>query len=269
MSALAGKRVLVTRPLHQSKPLVEMLEQAEAIPVLFPAIEIQPAEDHADLDKALQELNSYTWVIFTSSNGVSALYEHLQQLRMNNDAFHGVKIAAIGPKTAQALHKHGFQVDFVPGEYRAEAILAGLGELRGKRMLLLRTDLARKTLRDEILRSGASADEIAIYQVKPARPDSETFTEMEKGFDIATFTSSSTVRNFLEITGNKGRELMNRAVVACIGPITAETARQEGLEVQVVAKAYTIEGLVEALEAYLEREPRIENNDHGLVNSEK
>jgi uroporphyrinogen III methyltransferase/synthase len=135
----------------------------------------------------------------------------------------------------------------VPPEYVAEAILPGLGNVQGQRILLPRADIARKTLVDELKAQGAYPDEVAVYCTQPTEPDRQTLAELEGGIDIATFTSSSTVRNFFEILGERAAGTLTGARIACIGPITAATAREYGLEVDVVADTYTIDGLVEAL----------------------
>jgi uroporphyrinogen-III synthase len=248
---LAGMRVLITRPRAQAAALIEKLASLGAIPVIFPTIEITPPEDPAQLDQAIADLPAYHWVIFTSVNGVSAFWQRLAALGKDNQAFSGIKVAAIGPATAQALQERGVRPAFVPEEYVAEAILPGLGEVTGQRILLPRADIARKALVDELTRQGAFPEEIAAYHTVPARPDPQALSELEQGVDIATFTSSSTVRSFIEILGERATTgLLQDAVIACIGPVTAEEARQRGLVVDVVAEEYTVDGLVEALVKY-------------------
>jgi uroporphyrinogen III methyltransferase / synthase len=246
-SALAGKRVLVTRPRAQAAALIEKLSTLGAVPVIFPTIEISTAEDPALLDQAIAELASYHWVIFTSVNGVSAFWQRLSALGKDNQAFRGIRVAAIGPATAQALRERGVEPSFVPGEYVAEAILPGLGEVKGQRILLPRADIARKALVDELSRQGAIPEEIAAYRTVPAKPDPQALRELEQGIDIATFTSSSTVRNYLKILGERAIPLLKDAIIACIGPITADEVRKQGLKVDIVAEDYTADGLVEAI----------------------
>ncbi len=250
MSGLEGKRVLITRPRAQSAAVIERLNQLGAVPVVFPPIEIAPLEDFSLLDQAIRALPSYHWVIFTSVNGVTAFWERLEMLGRGSDSFSGVHVAAIGPATAQALRNRGIRPDFVPEEYVAEAIVPGLGDLHGKAILLPRAEIARKALTAELESRGAIADEIPVYRTLPARPDPQTLQELRNGVDFATFTSSSTVRNFMEFFGDSACERLEGAAVACIGPITAETARASGLRVDIVASEYTIDGLVDALVRY-------------------
>jgi uroporphyrinogen III methyltransferase / synthase len=248
--ALQGKRVLITRPRAQAGELVRRLEEQGAIPVLFPTIEIAPSEDSADLDQAIAHLSTYHWVIFTSANGVSAFWARLALLGLGPAQFDGVRVAAIGPATARALSERGVKTDFIPDEYIAEAILPGLGEVRGQRILLPRADIARRALLDELVHRGALVDEIAAYTTVPAQPGAEELRELEKGVDIATFTSSSTLRNFFSLLGERAAGLLQGVLIACIGPITAETAHSYGLEVPLTAAEYTTAGLVEALVDY-------------------
>jgi uroporphyrinogen-III synthase len=148
------------------------------------------------------------------------------------------------------LSERGVRPAFVPQEYVAEAILLGLGDVRGRRILLPRADIARQALVDELKKRGALPDEIAVYQTRPAALDSATLADLKKGVDIATFTSSSTVRNFFELLGDRALPTLQGALIACIGPITAETARAKGLAVDIVAPVYTVDGLIDALRAY-------------------
>ncbi len=259
---LEGKRVLVTRPRAQAAALIEKLAGLGAVPVVFPTIEISAPEDPALLDRAIADLPAYRWVIFTSVNGVTAFWQRLAGLAKDKQVFSGVQVAAIGPATAQALQERGVRPDFVPDEYIGEAILPGLGDVAGQRILLPRADIARKALVDELSRQGAYPEEIAAYRTVPAQPDPQALRELEQGVDIATFTSSSTVRNFFELLGGQAQALLAGAVIACIGPITALEARKQGLGVQVVAEEYTVDGLVNALLKYDPINEMEDRNDH-------
>ncbi len=247
MSNLSGKRILVTRPRAQAESLVDMLADLGAIAVVFPTIEISAPEDTRQLDQAIQALSQYQWVIFTSVNGVAAFWERLNALGKTINSFEGLQVAAIGPATALALQERGLQPDFVPQEYVAEAILPGLGEVHGRRILLPRADIARKALVTALNEQGAFPDEIAVYRTLPAQLDEDAVNELSQGVDVATFTSSSTVRNFFRLLGERALPLLGQAHIACIGPITAETARACGLHVDIIADEYTTQGLVNAL----------------------
>ncbi|HVN55418.1 MAG TPA: uroporphyrinogen-III synthase [Anaerolineaceae bacterium] len=253
MSGLADKRVLVTRPRAQAEALLEMLAGLGAVPILFPTIEIGEAEERGPLDRAIAGLRAYRWVIFTSANGVAAFWQRLVALGEDENAFGGVRVAAIGPATAQALRERGVTPEFVPAEYVAEAILPGLGNVRGQRILLPRADIARRALVEALEAQGAFPEEIAAYRTLPANPDPAALSELERGVDVATFTSSSTVRNYFLLLGERARELLGEALIVCIGPVTAETARSQGLEVGLVAAEYTVDGLVDALVEYYGR----------------
>lgn len=238
-------RVLVTRPAEQADEFVNGLKAAGFEPVCFPVIEIRPFEQNAELEQALEELASYDWIVFTSVNGVEIVLDLLPEPATLP------RVAAIGPKTAQALRVRGIEPDIVPDEYVAEAILPGLGDLHGKRVLLPRAEIARKALPDAIRSSGGIAHEIAVYRTLPAQPDASALAALRGGVDWITFTSPSTVDNFLEIIRSYGldpRALPGNPKVACIGPITEIRARQAGFEVALVAGEYTADGLIHALQ---------------------
>lgn len=249
MSDLRGKRVVITRPREQAEDFARLLRDAGAQVIFFPTIRIQPAVDPSRLDRALRELDCYHWLVLTSVNGVQAVWQRLEALGIG-ELPPGLRVAAIGPQTAAALEQRGVHPDFVPGEYIAEAILPGLGDLRGKRVLLARAEQARRALSEAITHLGGQADEVTAYHTVPAEPDPHTIEELRAGVDIITFTSSSTVRSFcalVEAAGLDPLHLPGNPLVACIGPITAGTACELGLPVQVVAQEYTTAGLVRAL----------------------
>ncbi len=247
MNDLTGKRVLITRPRAQAAAFIERLTALGAVPVVFPTIEISVLEDTSLLDQAITSLNTYHWIIFTSVNGVSAFWQRLDALGKGSIVFVSIQVAAIGPATAQALVEKGVQPSFIPEVYVAEAILPGLGDVRGQRVLLPCAEIARKALVEALHNQGAFPEEIAVYRTLPAHPDSQALAELEKGVDVATFTSSSTVQNFFDLLGGRAFDLLKGAVIACIGPITAETAQKLGLAVDIVATDYTVDGLIEAL----------------------
>lgn len=246
---LENKRILITRPQSQAADFAHRLQALGAIPVLFPVIEISPSQDTSTMDQALQQLDRYDWLVLTSVNGVQVVWDRLAELQIE-DLPDCLKVAAIGPKTAAALQKVGVVPDFVPDEYVAEAILPGLGELQGLRVLLLRADLARAALPQAIQQAGGAAHEIAVYNTLPAQTNPHALRALQLGVDVVTFTSSSTVRNFVNLARQAGldpRALPGDPLIACIGPITAQTAREQGLQVDLVASEYTTQGLIQAL----------------------
>ncbi|MGQ9502243.1 MAG: uroporphyrinogen-III synthase [Anaerolineae bacterium] len=255
---LSGLRVVITRPEAQAEALYERLRQAGAVPILFPVITIAPPEPGSALDRAIRHLSEYDWIIFTSANGVQQFRTRLADtLGISLAQLQGIpgftgKIAAIGPKTAETLRRSGIEVHVVPGEYRAEAILDAIGEVQGAYILLPRADIARAELAIGLRKRGAIVDEVAAYRTLPAIPPSIAFEQLQKGVDIVTFTSSSTVRHFVTLT--RGIDYGDPAI-ACIGPVTAETARQLGLRVDIVADEYTVDGLLRALEIWRDNLP--------------
>ena len=238
------KRILVTRPRAQADSFVEGLRTAGFEPIYFPVIEIRSIEDNSELDQALVQINKYDWVVFTSVNGVEVVFDRLEKYSSLP------RVAAIGPKTAEALKARGVTPDFVPEEYVAEAILPGLGDLRGKWVLLPRAEIARKALPEAIVKAGGMAHEIAVYKTLPTQPGAEGLAALKAGVDVVTLTSPSTVQNFVTIAKQNGLDslnLPNNPLFACIGPITEQAAKEEGLVNLVVAKEYTTEGLMEVI----------------------
>ena len=245
MNSLAGKRILVTRPRAQAADLCAKLSAQGATPIVFPTIEIAPLEDTMQLDQAIHQLAQYQWIIFTSVNGVKALWERLNLTGLKDLSGFAGRIAAIGPATASALQAHNVTVTLIPDEYVAEAIIESIGDVRGQCILLPRADIAREALALELQQRGAFVDEIAAYRTLPAQPDPNGLLELQRGVDVITFTSSSTVRNFVALVERDS--IPSHALIACIGPITANTAHELGLRVDVQATDYTMDGLVAAI----------------------
>ena len=259
-------KILITRPRAQADDFAEKLRSAGFEPISFPVIEIQPIGNNVALERALEKLNCYEWVVFTSVNAVDVVCSPspLTPLpRGEGDSSRerfpspfgrgqgeGIRVAAIGPKTAEALRKHSIEPDFVPEEYVAEAILPGLGDLQGKWVLLPRAEIARAELPKAILSRGGIAHEITVYRTLPAEIDMDGFKALKSGVDVITFTSASTVENFVAVTRQHNLDplnLPNNPLVACIGPITEQAAKEAGFQNLVVAKEYTTDGLIEAI----------------------
>jgi uroporphyrinogen III methyltransferase/synthase len=235
-STLTGRRIVITRPEPDARRLAERLRALGATPVVVPAIRIE-FTDPPELDDALARMAGYDWVIFTSRNGVEAVFRRARSIA-------GPRVAAIGPATAHALREHGVEPDLMPAEYVAEAVLDALGDVAGRRCLLPRADIAREALAVGLTARGALVDEIAAYRTRPL---AERHTDLG-AVDAVTFTSSSTVRGFLA-----GGPVPDGARIVCIGPITADTARACGLTVSAVAQEYTEDGLIAALQAAFAR----------------
>lgn len=249
---LVGKRILITRAAEQAEGLRALLEAEGAEVTTLSAISIEPAADTAAFDRAIGRIERYHWVIFTSVNGVRAFVERLHRAEMDWRALKGVRLGAIGPATAEALRNSGVSPDFVPDEYVAEAIIAGIGDVVGQRILLPRADIAREALVVELRRLGAEVEEIAAYRTVARPLDAQTVIAALAARPAAiTFTSSSTVRGFLAaLHGLSLADALSGVAVACIGPITAQTAREAGLVPQIVAEEYTMPGLTRAIVSY-------------------
>ncbi len=242
-------KVLITRPRAQADDFADKLRIAGFEPIFFPVIEIQPIENNAALERALQLLDRYAWVVFTSVNAVEVVFA-LTPTPLPMGEGQGMRVAAIGPKTAEVLRQHDIEPDFIPDEFIGEAIMDGLGDLKNKWILLPRAEIARKELPEAISKAGGIAHEIIVYRTLPAEIDIKGLTALKSGVDVVTFTSASTVENFVAIAQKNHLDplhLPNNPLFACIGPITAQAAQEAGFENIVVAKEYTTDGLIEAL----------------------
>lgn len=238
---LDGRHVVITRPQADAERLAERLRRLGAIPHVAPAVEIE-FTDPPELDAALAGIREYHWIVFTSRNGVEALFRRPASRALTLQPRPATpRVAAIGPATAKSLRRHGLEADLVPHEYVAEAVVDALGDVRGLKILLPRADIARKALPDRLRERGAEVHEIAAYRSRSAGAPPSIARA-----DAVTFTSSSTVRGFLE-----HGPVPDGAKVICIGPITAATAREAGLEIAAMADEYTEDGLIAALIAAL------------------
>jgi uroporphyrinogen III methyltransferase/synthase len=253
---LFGKRIVITRSREQSGELVDLLESLGAEPVEAPMIRVAPPDDYGPLEKAVSEAGSYDWIIFTSANGVDSFMRRVNAGNGDVRDLKGVKLVAIGPATEDRLGRHGLKVDLKPAESRAEAIVQSLrefGDIKGKRFLLPRADIAREVLPDELRKAGAEVVEVTAYKTVLAEIEREGDPDiyrmlLEKRVDVVTFTSASTVKNFVQIFGaDQAPDLLNATTVASIGPVTAEAAEQCGIKTTIMPKEYTIPALVDAI----------------------
>ncbi len=245
---LAGKRVVVTRPQHTVRELVAALQQQGACVVVAPAAQIVPLADLSALDAALEHLDDYHWVVFTSANTVEVVCSRPAMRRVASHAPQ-VHIAAVGPSTVSALAEQGIAVDFVPSRYDGDLLAAELPLQAGDRILLPRSAIARAAVVDRLQARGARVDEIHVYTTADAPLPPDTLDELRQGWDAITFTSGSTVQGFLAaIAGEEGLvDHLRRGVIACIGPKTADVLQGLGYAPQVVATDHTAAGLVAAL----------------------
>ena len=214
-----------------------------------------PPDDWQTLDRAIEQLTEYDWLVFTSVNGVKQFFDRLFTLNKDVRALHHIRTAAIGPATAAELLARGLNSDIVPESYRAESVVEafkGIG-IDGHRVLLPRAEQARPVLPVELTKMGARVDEITVYRTVPVTENAEQLLEVLRsgGIDLVTFTSSSTVSNFKGLLPEpEFKDLMRPVTVASIGPITSETALKLGFDVHVTAETFTIAGLVEAIVRY-------------------
>lgn len=249
---LFGKRALITRPRHQASGLSELLEREGAQVLEAPAIEIAPNPE--DVERILNKLGDFHWLIFTSANGVTAFFQGMENKGLDSRALFHSKICAVGPATAQALAARGIKADLVPYEYTTKGIIASFKgkAIKGKTFLLLRADIATGEMEEDLKKRGALVRRLDVYKtVFASSMDEEVKAKLVDGdIDIIVFTSASTVKGFMNLVG-KNIENLKKVAVACIGPVTAAAARERGLRVDVVAEEHTAEGLVKALREYV------------------
>ena len=261
---LFGHRVVVTRARAQAGELSRDLEKLGAEVHEFPTIEIGPPDDFGPLDAAIRDLDSFGLIVFTSVNGVEAFLTRLRHHGLDLRAIpRDTKMAAIGPATAQRIERAGLRVDVIPEEYRAEALIEALGAhpLGGERVLIPRAKVAREILPEKLREAGAEIVVPPTYESVPSSEGKEELSlRLQSGeIDCVTFTASSTVENFVGAFGaEEAARLLSETRVACIGPITADTARKHGLRVDAVAREYTIPGLIEAVTGLLAADQRKE-----------
>lgn len=249
---LFGKRVIITRAREQAGEFTEILKLYGADTVEFPTIEVAPPESWEGLDRAISHIGEYDWLVFTSVNGVVYFLERLMARGEDVRSLKGIKLCAIGPRTAKEIEKMGIRVDLMPEEYVAEAVVEQMGreELKGKKVLIPRAEIARDILPDALKEMGARVEVVTAYRTICPKRDVGWIKKLLQGGEVAviTFTSSSTVRNFVEMFGaGEARSLLEGVRVASIGPITSKTAEELGLRVDIRPEDSTIPSLAEAI----------------------
>lgn len=245
---LFGRRIIVTRSDEQAEAFSEKLEELGADVFEYSTIRILPPKDYAELDSAISQMNIFNWVIFTSVNGVNHFFKRLLETKKDIRVFGQAKIGAIGSKTADAISDLKLNVDYIPSKYVAESVVAEFpDDIMGKRILIPRSANARSELPNGLTQKGADVCVVNVYRTDIDLSHSQDVrkTLKEGAVDIITFTSSSTVENFVALAGNE--RINDNAIVACIGPITAKTASDYGMKPSIVADEYTTDGLVDAI----------------------
>jgi uroporphyrinogen III methyltransferase/synthase len=255
---LFGKRVVVTRSRDQASAFAEMLIDRGATTIEFPTIDVVPPESWEELDRAIQSVETYHWIVFTSANAVRFFMERLRGLGRDLRILKGVKICTVGPKTAEALETYGLRADLIPDEFKAEGVLAALGgvEVKGRKFLIPRAKVAREVIPDKLRELGADVTVATAYENVRPSADRDRVKKLfeEKKISVVTFTSSSTVHNFIEILGQKEYKILIDGVsVACIGPVTAKTAEEYGMKIDIMPKEYTIPAFVDAMVEYFKK----------------
>jgi len=248
---LFGKRIVVTRAREQSSELTAALEEAGANVIQFPTIEIAPPSSFGPLDRTIEAVGSYQWLMFTSQNGVRSFFDRLHHHRKDVRVLGNAKIAAVGESTADELRKHGIVADLVPEKFQSDALLPLLPrDMQGIRVALVRAESGRNDLIDGIQSRGGKVDLAVAYRSVPRYDFVEKLRELirERLIDVVTFTSSSTVENFFTaLTAEERSSLLSRAVVASIGPVTSRTLHERGVDVQIEAATASVTALTQAI----------------------
>jgi hydroxymethylbilane synthase len=237
---LRGRRITLTRPRKQAGALAEGLDRLGAAVTIVPLVAIEPVEDTGGLDAALEALDAYDWIVFTSANGVAAVGERLGPLGE-------VKVAVVGPATAEAVRALGVEPAFVPQRFAAEEIAAGLGPVEGSRVLLPQADIAEPQLADQLRARGATVDALAAYRTIEIQPSVAGLSTIKRA-DVIVLASASAARSLARIQG-----IDDGSLIVCIGPRTAEAAREAGLSVGLVAEKATADGIIQALLAHYQK----------------
>ncbi len=252
---LFGKRVLITRAVHQAGSLAALLRDEGAQPLLAPTIRIAPPVDVGPLRDAITHLDCYNWVLFTSGNTVDSFFAALAAEGLDARAIGSARVCAIGVKTESVLSAYGIRPDLVPEDARAEGVIAALRPtLRDRtRILLPRAEVARELLPETLRALGAEVDVVTAYRNLP--PEATEVARIESLIDpgetdAVLFTSSSTVRNLYDLLGDDAGERLNALALFSIGPVTTKTAEALGLRVKATAAEQSIESLVVAARAY-------------------
>ncbi len=251
---LRGRRVLVTRAVHQSDDLSGLLRDAHAVPVELPLIELRPCGHRSVVDATLRRLFAYDWVVFSSANAVAFAFRRLEELGLDARAFGAARVCAVGPKTAAELRARGVRADVVPGEYIGEALVEALsvhGDLAGASVLIPRAKEAREVVPEELTKRGARVDVLPLYEnVRPERYPDAALEALRGGqVDLVTLASSSAARNYASLCRELG---VDPGAIPCaaIGPATRKTAEAEGLPVVVMPSEYSLEAMVRAMEEH-------------------
>lgn len=256
---LFGKRILVTRARSQASEMIRQIEQLGGEAISFPVLAIKPVQDEkrlAVLDEALDQLKDYTWLVFTSVNGVQCFFRRMRERRIDVRSLAHARIAAVGPKTAEELEERGLMCEPLPDAYQAEGLVDKLLPLLqpSDKVLIPRSSIARDVLPQALREAGIEVRPIDVYDNVPVDDHADWIVEMLQhgDIDIITFASSSSVKYFVESLRGQGistpQDILGQVKIACIGPITEATVKEYGLEVSGTAKEATIDSMIDLLQ---------------------
>jgi uroporphyrinogen III methyltransferase/synthase len=248
--------VVITRPEAQAEEFAALLQLQGARAIHFPTIRVVPPESYDDLDRAVGELSRYQWIIFTSANGVTFFLNRLRELGKDIRDLKGLRICTIGPATAAKIEALGIRVDLVPDAFISEGVVSAFSEIdiKGNRILLPRAETARDVIPDGLAKLGAAVDVVTVYRTVNSGKNRSDIESLINGglVDVITFTSPSTVTNFMEIMG-RDFAISPQVKIACIGPVTAAAVKKAGLNIDILQERYTVPGLVESLVDFFRR----------------
>jgi uroporphyrinogen III methyltransferase/synthase len=259
---LRGVRVLVTRPERQVERVVRLLERQGAAPLIHPLIRITPPRDFRALDRAIVALTHYDWIVFTSANGVQAFMRRLHSMGRDSRELAGVKVCAVGPATAAELVEWGIRTDCLPEKFTSEGIvdaLASRGEIEGRAFLLPRSQIASEALPSAIRKLGGRCVEVVAYRALPVEENAGAIAELiaAGSVDVVMLTSPSAVESYVAILDRVPMGKRHGPIIAAIGPVTGQAARERGLKVMVEAPTHTDEGFVRALVDFWKKKGRM------------
>ena len=244
------KRVLVTRALEQGREFADLLQNLGLEPVVFPLIEFIPPKEKSKFEDAVNNLASYDWILLTSANAVRFFVKYLKTMKVDLSLIEGIKVCAVGPKTAEVARELSIKIDLIPDNFQAEGVIKSFQSLgiEGKKILFPRAEEGRAVLPEGLSALGAEVSLVPVYQtVEPEGKEDELKNLLKNGLDVITFTSGSTVRNFVKIVGRENLALIKNIKIACISEVTAKVGRDQGFEVAIVASENTTQSLAESI----------------------
>lgn len=248
---LAGKTVLVTRPEIQADSFVQKIEELCGNALEVPVITIDEPDDYTELDKALDNIKDYSWLAFTSSNGVRVFFKRLKERKLDIRILYGIKICAVGSATSSELYNLGLNVEYIPDEYTTAALLDGLKKIikHEEKLLLVRAHVEDDELVKGLNETKIEYKNVPVYRAVTNWSVRDEMLEIlkERDLDFITFTSPSTVRSFVEIMGHRNNDMLKEVKVVCIGPVTAKAAGEHGFKIDGVADVHTIDGLLDKM----------------------